>query len=224
MRRRRSNMQKRGPRKDDVAVEWIPKTALGKLVKAGEITSVDEIFKKGIKIREAEIVDHLIPDMEESVVGIGMASRPFKMVQRMTDSGRRSNFLVIVIVGNGNGYVGLGQGRAREYGPALRKAIRNAKLNLIHVPRGCGSWECGCGGGHSLPVGVWGKSGSIRIHLKAAPKGLGLAANKTSCILLKLAGVSDIWSQCLGHTKSRVNMAKATFDALNNLNKVKNLK
>ncbi|MFC1454636.1 30S ribosomal protein S5 [Candidatus Undinarchaeota archaeon] len=225
MSQKRKRMQ-RGPRKKkpEEIVEWIPKTRLGKLVKSGEITSLDEIFNNGLNIQEPEIIDALLPDLEESVVEIGRAGRPFKMVQRMTDSGRRNNFLVIIIVGNGDGYVGLGQGRATDYGPALRKALRNAKLNLIRVPRGCGSWECGCGTGHSLPVGIWGKCGSVRVHIKAAPKGIGLATSKTTKLLLKHAGIKDAWSKSMGHTRTRVNLAKATFDALNNLNKIKNLK
>ena len=92
--------------------EWEPKTKLGKLVKDGTITDIDEIFEKGLPIMELEIVDALIPDLEEEVMDVNL-------VQRMHKSGRKVNFRVIVAVGNKNGYVGLGQGKAKEVGPCL---------------------------------------------------------------------------------------------------------
>jgi small subunit ribosomal protein S5 len=97
---------------------------------------------------------------------------------------------------------------------AIRKAIRVAKLNIIEIRRGCGSWECGCGRPHSVPFQVTGKSGSVRITLMPAPRGLGLAAGDVAKKVLKLAGVSDVWSRTSGQTRTTVNMAKATFDAL----------
>jgi Ribosomal protein S5 len=113
--------------------DWEPKTNLGKEVKAGNITDIDEIFEKGLPIMELEIVDALLPDLEEEVMDVNL-------VQRMHKSGRKVNFRVIVAVGNKNGYVGLGQGKAREVGPAIRKAVDNAKYNIIKVRRGCGDF------------------------------------------------------------------------------------
>ena len=78
---------------------------------------------------ELEIVDALLPDLEEEVMDVNL-------VQRMHKSGRKVNFRVIVAVGNKNGYVGLGQGKAREVGPAIRKAVDNAKYNIINLPQG----------------------------------------------------------------------------------------
>ena len=202
-------------------IEWVPRTKLGKQVAAKEIKSIEEIFDKGLVIKEAEIVDALVPDLEEQVIAIGRAGRPFKMVQRMTDSGRRNNFQVIVTVGNKDGYVGLGEGRAKEYGPSLRKAIKAAKISLMRVPRGCGSWQCSCSATHSVPFRVKGHMGSVSIILKPAPKGIGLAASKTSKTILSLAGYSDIWVKSFGHTSARINQAKATFDALVNLSAMK---
>ena len=201
--------------------EWIPRTKLGRQVAVKEIKSIDEIFDKGLVIKEPEIVDALLPDLEEEVIAIGKAGRPFKMVQRMTDSGRRNNFQVIVAVGNKDGYVGLGEGRAKEYGPSLRKAIKSAKISLMRVPRGCGSWQCSCDASHSVPFQSEGHTGSVKILLKPAPKGIGLAASKTSKTILKLAGYSDVWAKSFGHTSARINLAKATFDALRSLNKMK---
>jgi small subunit ribosomal protein S5 len=82
--------------------EWEPKTNLGRLVKEGTITDIDEIFEKGLPIMELEIVDKLLPDLEEEVMDVNL-------VQRMHKSGRKVNFRVIVAVGNKDGYVGLGQ-------------------------------------------------------------------------------------------------------------------
>ena len=93
--------------------EWEPKTKMGKLVKEGTITDIDEIFEKGLPIMELEIVDALVPDLEEEVMDVNL-------VQRMHKSGRKVNFRVIVAVGNKNGYVGLGQGKAKEVGPGMK--------------------------------------------------------------------------------------------------------
>ena len=216
MKRRR---QRRARQREEV--EWIPQTKLGKQVFKGEITNIDQILDKGLPMKESAIVDALVKDLEEEVIPIGKAGRPFKMVQRMTDSGRRNNFLVVAAVGNKNGYLGVGEGRAKEYGPALRKAISTAKRNLMKVPRGCGSWECSCNSGHSVPFAVEGKCGSVRVVIRPAPKGIRLASNQTSRILLNLAGYSDIWTKTHGHTNSRLNLARATFDALNTLSKMK---
>ena len=83
-------------------------------------------------------MDILLPNLEDEVLDINM-------VQRMTDSGRRVKFRATVIVGNGDGFVGLGQAKDNQVGPAIRKAIDNAKINMVRVKRGCGSWECACG-------------------------------------------------------------------------------
>lgn len=187
--------------------DWEPKTKLGRLVKNGEITDIREIFKLGLPIMEVEIVDTLLPDLKEEVLDI-------TIVQRMHKSGRRTKFRAIVAVGNENGYIGLGKGSAREVGPAIRKAIRNAKLNLIEIRRGCGSWECGCGMPHSIPFQVSGRSGSVRITLLPAPKGVGLAAAKIPKKIFTLAGIKDIWTYSRGQTTTTVNFARATYEAL----------
>ncbi len=201
---------------------WVPKSELGQLVKSGKIESIEDIWAMGKVIQEPEIVDYLLPDLEERVLKIGKgASRPFKWVQRMTDSGRRNKYFVMVAVGNKKGYVGIGIGKAKEYGSAIKNAIRNAKLNLIRVKMGCGSWDCGCGEPHSVPTKTIGKAGSIEVTLQPAPKGTGLIVNKTSRDILELAGIKDVWSMTKGRTAARVNLAKATFNALYNINRVK---
>lgn len=193
---------------------WVPQTRLGKLVQEGQITSMDEAVESGLPIRESNIIDILLPDLEDEVLDINM-------VQRMTDSGRRVKFRATVIVGNGNGFVGLGQAKDVQVGPAIRKAISNAKINIIKVKRGCGSWECGCGLEHTVPSEVRGKVGSVVVVLKPAPRGLGLAAGDTARKVLEKAGIKDVWTRTEGTTRTTLNFAKATFTALQNAGTVR---
>ena len=194
--------------------EWEPKTNLGRMVKEGTITDIDEILEKGLPIMELEIVNSLLPDLEEEVMDVNL-------VQRMHKSGRKVNFRVIVAVGNKNGYVGLGQGKAKEVGPAIRKAVDNAKFNIIKVRRGCGDWGCVCGREHTVPFKISGKSGSVRVTLIPAPGGVGLAVGDVGKTILGLAGIYDVWSQTMGQTQTTINFANAVFDALKHLSKVK---
>ena len=194
--------------------EFEPKTQLGHMVKEGKITDIDEIFEKGLPIMELGIVDTLLPDLEEEVMDVNL-------VQRMHKSGRKVNFRVIVAVGNKNGYVGLGQGKAKEVGPAIRKAVDNAKFNIIKVRRGCGDWGCVCGREHTVPFKVEGKRGSVRVTLIPAPGGVGLAIGNVGKTILGLAGIDDVWSQTMGQTQTTINFAGAVFEALKELSKVK---
>jgi len=194
--------------------EFVPKTQLGHMVKEGRITDIDEIFDKGLPIMELGIVDTLLPDLEEEVMDVNL-------VQRMHKSGRKVNFRVIVAVGNKNGYVGLGQGKAKEVGPAIRKAVDNAKFNIIKVRRGCGDWGCVCGREHTVPFKIEGKKGSVRVTLIPAPGGVGLAIGNVGKTILGLAGIDDVWSQTMGQTQTTINFAGAIFEALKELSKVK---
>ena len=194
--------------------EWAPKTKLGKLVLGGEVTTLGDAIKTGLPIREPEIVDILLPETEDEVLDVNM-------VQRMTDSGRRVNFVITCIVGNKDGFAGLGRARGREVGPSIRRAIDNAKLNMIQIRRGCGSWECGCQRAHSLPFKVAGGSGSVEVHLKPAPQGVGLAVGDVAKSVLRLAGITDAWGFTKGHTKTTVNYALATFAALRQTSEIK---
>ncbi|MDR2944324.1 MAG: 30S ribosomal protein S5 [Methanosarcinales archaeon] len=191
--------------------EWVPKTRLGRLVADGQITTMEDAFKSRYPLREPQIVDMLLPGLEDEVLDINM-------VQRMTDSGRRVKFRATVIVGNGDGYVGIGQGKDVQVGNAIKKAIDSAKLNITHIERGCGSWECACGKEHTVPFEVTGKIGSVVVTLVPAPRGLGLAAGNTARKVLEKAGIKDIWTQTSGTTRTTLNFAKATFKALNNVN------
>jgi len=193
--------------RDEAIKEWVPRTTLGKLVLNGDLTTLGEGLATGLPLREPEIVDILLPELEDEVLDVNM-------VQRMTDSGRRVNFAITCVVGNRDGFVGLGRFRGKEVGPAIRRAIDDAKLNILSVNRGCGSWECGCYTPHSLPVRVVGSSGSVRVILKPAPRGVGLAVGDVAKSVLRLAGIRDSWGFTQGHTKTTVNYALATFDAV----------
>ncbi len=186
---------------------WVPKTRLGKLVEKGDVKSMADALKTKLPLREPEIVDILLPDLEDEVLDVNM-------VQRMTDSGRRVRFAITTVVGNSNGYVGLGKAKGKEVGPTIRKAIDNAKLNIIEVKRGCGSWECGCGTPHSLPFQVTGKMGSVCVTFKPAPRGIALAVGDVAKPVLRLAGIKDAWAFTKGHTKTTANYAQAAFEAL----------
>ncbi|MEM0365581.1 MAG: 30S ribosomal protein S5 [Acidilobaceae archaeon] len=188
---------------------WVPRTRVGKLVKEGKITNIEEIFRRNLPILEPEIVDMLIPGLEHEVIDVSI-------VQKMTDAGRITKYRAVVVIGNREGYVGIGKGKARQFRFAIEKAITNAKLNIIPVRRGCGSWECTCGEPHSVPFTVRGKSGSVEIILKPAPKGTGLVVGDIAKVVLRLAGITDIWSYTRGETRTTYNFARATYNALRN--------
>jgi len=187
--------------------EWFPQTRLGKLVKEGQVTTMSEALASGLPIRESQIVDALLPEIRDEVLDINM-------VQRMTDSGRRVKFRATVIVGNGDGFIGIGEGKDVQVGIAIRKAIDTAKMNVIGIKRGCGSWECGCGHGHTVPFEVKGKTGSVEVRLLPAPRGLGIASGGTAKKVLEIAGIKDVWTKVSGETRTTLNFAKATFNAL----------
>lgn len=208
--------------------EWIPRTELGKLVAEGKI-SLDEIFALGKKIKEPQIVDKLIPGLQSEIIfiggspgkGGGIKRTPTRRTTRMHRSGRRYRISAMVVVGNSNGYFGIGKAVAIENRVAIEKAMLNAKLNIMPIKRGCGSWECSCGGNHTIPVQVEGKSGSVRVQLIPAPKGVGLCVNNEAKKIMRLAGVNDIWSKCFGESKTRNNYALALLDAFRRMNRMR---
>lgn len=211
------------PRRD---FQWTPKTRLGRDVASGKYKSIEEILIKGELILEWEIIDALIPDLIHEVVyiggspgkGGGIRRTATKMTARMHKSGRRFKLSAFAVVGNGNGIVGIGRAVSTEHRTALEKALKNAKLGVIRVRRGCGSWECGCGGEHSVPFKASGSSGSVKVSILPAPKGVGVVASEEGRKILKLAGVKDAWVKTSGQTTTRSNLAIAIFNALRNLN------
>ncbi len=210
MRRRASIEKLRMISKED----WEPRTSMGMKVKNGEITSIDDILESGKPILESEIIDILLPDMESETLQINTT-------QRVTDSGKRTKFRVVTVIGDRKGHVGLGVGKSEELKPAIDYAVRNAKKNVISVQSGCGSWECKCNLSHSLRRAANGNEGSTNVTLKPAPRGLGLAANHVVRKVLAMAGINDIWSSTYGAKGNIFNMASATINALENLNTIK---
>lgn len=227
------------PKKEEVVKEltqaektletWIPKTEIGKKVKSKEITNIDDILDKGIKILEPEIVQVLLPNLTTDILNVGQSKGKFgggkrsiwKQTQKKTKEGNKPKFATMVIAGNNDGYIGIGYGKAKETVPAREKAMRAAKLSIIKVRRGCGAWACGCGQPHSIPFKVSGKCGSVRITLIPAPKGTRLCIEKEIAKILALAGIKDVYSKTAGQTKTKINLITACFDALKQLTKVK---
>jgi small subunit ribosomal protein S5 len=204
MSRRRRNVRRRDR---EISETWVPRTSLGKMIQEGRISSMEEIFMEGMKIREPEIVDLLLPDLHEEVININL-------VQKQTDAGEKSRFKAIVAVGNSDGYIGLGSGKASQVRTAIEKAAANARLNISFVRRGCGSWECGCGKPHSVSFQTTGKCGGVEIVLIPGPRGLGLVASETAKVILGLAGIKDCWTRSFGSTRTIPSFAHAVFDAL----------
>lgn len=208
---------------------WKPKTSLGKKVKNGEIVSIDQILDKRDRILEYEVVDVLLPNLSTDLLLVGQskgkfgggAKRVFKQTQKKTQEGNKPKFATFAIVGNEDGYIGIGYGKSKETVPAREKAIRNAKLNIIKMRRGCGSWQCGCNEPHTIPFAVEGKCGSVIIKMMPAPRGTGLCIEEECQKILKLAGIKDVWSKTLGQTKTKVNLVNACFNALKKLMEMK---
>ena len=227
----KTKTRQRGGKKPVDKDSWKPKTSLGVKVKNGEITSMDQILDKRLRILEPEIVDILLPNLQTDLLLIGQSKgkfgggqrRVFKQTQKKTQEGNKPKFSTYAIVGNQNGYVGAGHGKSKETVPAREKAIRSAKLNVIKISRGCGSWQCGCKLPHSVPFKIEGKCGSVRIKIMPAPRGTGLCIEGECQKILKIAGIKDVWSKTLGQTGTKINLVNACFDAIKKLIEIKML-
>ena len=189
----------------EVPKDWQPRTALGKLVLEGRVTSLSEIFEGGWRIKEPEIVEYLLPDIRQEVLGI-------RIVQRQAESGEVTRFSAVVAVGS-PGWFGLGHAKAYQIRDGIEKATNVALLNLIPVHLGCGSWECRCGQPHSVPYKLEGRSGSVRVKVIPGPRGLGIVAGELVKRLLSLAGIQDAWTQTFGATSSLLSTAQAVYNA-----------
>jgi small subunit ribosomal protein S5 len=208
---------------------WKPKTELGKKVKAGEITSIEEVLNMSRRILESEIIDALIPNLESDYINIGQRKGKFgggkrtifRTTQKKTKDGNRPVFTVMAVVGNKDGYVGIGLGRAKETVPAREKAVRNAKLNIIQIARGNGSWESEVSEPNSIPFEVRGKSGSVEVRFMPAPPGTGLVIENELKKIFRLAGIQDVWSKSTGQTRQKINLVNATMQALGQTTKLK---
>ena len=214
-------------RKADMRAAWTPRTELGKLVREGKIESLDQIYERGMRVMEHEVIDYLTTTKSD-LISIGQSKgkfgggkrRAWRQTQRKTSEGNVPSFSCMAVVGNGKGFVGLGYGKSKETLPAREKALKRAKTNMIKVNRGCGSFDCGCDEEHSIPFKVEAKVGSSRIVLLPAPKGTGLVIDKECQKILRLAGIKDIYSKTFGQTRTKMNLAVACLNALEKTTKM----
>ncbi len=217
-------LDEEAPLEMTIPEDWTPKTELGKRIVAGEVTDINYVLDNGYKILEPQITDSLL-NLESDLLLVGQAKgkfgggqrRVFRQTQKKTREGNKPKFTTVAVVGNKDGYVGIGLGKSKETVPAREKAVRNAKLNIFKIARGSGSWESDSKDPTSIPYAVTGKCGSVEITLMPAPKGKGLCVEKECQKILALAGIKDVWSKTQGQTKNKINLITACERALRKL-------
>lgn len=144
-------------------------------------------------------IDPSTLDLHEDVVELNRCAKVVK-------GGRRFSFAALVVVGDGNGHVGVGFGKANEVPDSIQKAVGNAKRNLIHVPII----------GRTVPHEIIGEFGAARILIKPAAEGTGLIAGPAMRAVLEAAGIQDVLTKVLG-SDNNINVVKATYSALQSL-------
>lgn len=201
--------QKRGPRRQKEEKKWVPVTDLGKLVQMGKI-SLNDIYTNSFKIQEPEIVDFLVGSkLKDDVLCI-------KSIQKQTKAGQRTRIKAVVIVGDGEGSIGIGIKSAKEARSAIEKATEDAKCQM--QPIDFGWWDRPAGEPHTVKVKGSGKCGSVNITLTPAPKGTGIVAATIPKKIFQMAGIKDIYTSSAGRTSASENFAKATVAALQKCN------
>jgi len=213
---------------EEKLASWVPKTEIGKNVREGNEKNIDKILESGKRILEPEIIDLLL-NLENDLILIGQAKgkfgggkrRAWRQTQRKTKEGNVLTFSAMAVVGDKNGHVGVGFGKAKETLPSREKAIRTAKLNIIKVGRACAHFDCSCDDEHTVPYIVEGKSGSVTVKLMPAPQGTGLVVGDEIKKVLRLVGIKDVYGVTTGHTRTTFNLIRACVDALKKTTELK---
>ena len=144
-------------------------------------------------------IDPTVLDLQEKLVSVNRVTKVVK-------GGRNFRFSALVVVGDGNGHVGWGMGKAAEIPEAIRKGVEDAKKHLITVPLD----------NTSIPHGAIGRFGTGKLVLLPAPEGTGVIAGGAARAVLELAGIRDIRTKSYG-TNNKINMVKATLEGLKEL-------